>query len=135
MEINSNITGVLFLASGLCYATPSSFEACSRPELNSLDVYECSTRETKRADRALNESYIVLTDLIAAEYHSDIKAGNELLNKIRDSQRAWIKLRDKNCLIETFVITPGTLAFETTRNSCITKETTLRTRYLNELRF
>ena len=59
------------------------------------------------ADAGLNESYKNLISRAKTQYQEDTKLGNDFLAKLKDSQRVWIKLRDKNCALEAFEIEVG----------------------------
>ncbi|WP_281290840.1 lysozyme inhibitor LprI family protein [Pigmentiphaga aceris] len=108
---------------------------CADSDMNNQQIYECSRQKIIDADAELNRSYKMLNDSISSGYKADPKLGNELLEHVKKSQRAWITVRDENCAIESFVITPSTPAFAATRNLCLARESFARSRYLKELMF
>lgn len=98
-------------------------------------MYGCSKYKVESADKELNDIYKDLNYRISIEYKADPKLGEELREYIRKSQQAWINLRDANCAIEGFVISPESQAFEVIKNNCLARETIERTLYLKSLRF
>lgn len=110
-------------------------ELCALEQMESQQIYECSKRAATDSDEALNSAYKKLNQQITADYKGDPIQGKKLLDHIIKSQRIWIDLRDENCAIENFLISPGTQAFDTTRNFCFARESTERTEYLQGLRF
>lgn len=118
-----------------CQAQLSLPNSCLNDRMDSQDIYNCSKYKRAEADSILNNVYKKLNEKITTDYKASPLSGNILKGYIKKSQRTWINLRDENCTIETFVMTPGTPAFETTKNICIARESTERARYLKDLRF
>jgi uncharacterized protein YecT (DUF1311 family) len=58
---------------------------------------------------------------------------DEYIQKIKESQRLWIKLRDADCALETFQIEIGPQAYETTLNNCIARMSDERSNYLEHI--
>ncbi|VVO36410.1 lysozyme inhibitor LprI family protein [Pseudomonas fluorescens] len=126
---------VMLFGFGVCYADSVYPDLCLSGGMDSQDVYECSKYKVEGAGKVLNDIYKDLNNRISIEYKADPKLGEELREYIKKSQRAWINLRDANCAIESFVISPETQAFETIRNNCVARESIERARYLKSLRF
>lgn len=103
--------------------------------VDSQTVYECSKRRADDSDLELNRAYKELVDRVISAYKADPRLGDELLSRIKASQRIWIKLRDGSCSIETFIIAVDTQAFETTKNNCLARASTERAHYLKNLSF
>ncbi|NWE13867.1 lysozyme inhibitor LprI family protein [Pseudomonas yamanorum] len=120
---------------GFCHAEPAPDEVCSSINMDSRAVYECSKLKVKSSDIAINKTYKELNERIDFDYSSDALLGEKLKGHIKQSQRAWIKLRDENCAIESFIISPDSQAFETTNNYCFARESYSRSEYLKNLRF
>lgn len=125
---------LLFFVSGFCLAG-SDFSPLCTTGGDAQGIYECSKLEVKKADGALNVSYRILIDKVRADYKVDPVQGEKLSEQIRRSQRAWINLRDANCSVESFVISPETQAFEVIKNLCVARESAQRKAYLDNLKF
>ncbi len=95
----------------------------------------CLKSKAIEADKLLNQSYAELHKNIAERLIDNPVLISVLQEQIKKSQRAWIKLRDENCAIETFIFLPGEQIFNAVKNACLTRETIDRTLYLNNLSF
>jgi len=124
----------VFISVG-CHAASSSPVMCADSDMNNQQIYECSRQKIIDADAELNRSYQALSDRISKAYTADTQLGNELKAHVTKSQRAWITVRDENCLIESFVISRGTPAHEATKNLCLARESLDRSRYLKDVAF
>lgn len=131
MKARTKIAASLLLACYAKYAT-SGEPSCSALTA-SQEVFLCSVQERSRSDRALNNSYHDSLARVQSAYENDPTLGRELRMKIIASQRAWIKLRDANCSLESFGATQGSQAFETTLNNCIAKMSKERAAYLESV--
>ncbi|NWC91943.1 MULTISPECIES: lysozyme inhibitor LprI family protein [unclassified Pseudomonas] len=120
---------------GFCHAEPAPDEPCSPINMDSQAVYECSKLKVKSADTAINKAYKELNKQIDFDYGTDPLLGEKLKGHIKQSQRAWIKLRDENCTIESFIISPESQAFEAIKNYCLARESDSRSEYLKSLKF
>lgn len=120
---------------GLSYAElfPPSSGSCEI--VDDQTVNHCLQRRMRDADKLLNQVYIDLHDEIATRLNTDPALISALKEHIKKSQRAWVRLRDENCAIETFIFLPGEQIFEAVKNDCLARETINRARYLNELSF
>jgi len=83
---------------------------CSEITSN-LQVVPCSEAAKKTADNQLNTSYHQLMARLESQYLADPKLGEEYSATVKESQRAWIKLRDTNCAVEAFEIEAGKPAY------------------------
>ncbi|WP_458729729.1 lysozyme inhibitor LprI family protein [Pseudomonas brenneri] len=127
--------GLLFSVCGVCYAEDAPLDQCSSNDTVSQDVYECSKQKSREADLELNYAYRALNDKVTKDYKAAPMLGEQLKGHIKKSQMAWIRLRDENCAVESFVISPETQAFETTRNYCIARGSRDRAQCLSNLSF
>jgi uncharacterized protein YecT (DUF1311 family) len=64
---------------------------CKSQDLSMLEMTECADQDAKRADTELNTVYAALRKTIDP-------ASQE---RLRDTQRAWIAFRDKECVFRT----------------------------------
>ncbi|ARU90465.1 lysozyme inhibitor LprI family protein [Pseudomonas sp. M30-35] len=120
------------LISNYCIADTSTIDLCNNIA-SSQQIYDCSKLERLTADKQLNTTYQNLISNINYQYKNDLKLKNELIQNIKTSQRIWIKLRDSDCGLESFEIEPGTQAYETTINKCVSRLSELRSEYLRSL--
>jgi uncharacterized protein YecT (DUF1311 family) len=123
------------LGSEVVRASSSSLEECLSKEVLSGGGYECSKFRLKNSDYKMNRIYSGLITAIGLEYRPDPELGKKLVTHIKNSQRAWLVVRDENCLVEAFVIDPAKQAYEEIRNNCLARETESRSDYLEGLRF
>src|SRR5215467_10826975 len=86
---------------------------------NQIDMDECTGKEYKAADAALNRVYNQLMSKLEGEHKT----------KLKDAELAWIKYRDANCDCATFLNLGGTI-YPTVNNICLTTMTNNRTKEL-----
>src|SRR3990167_55940 len=115
--------------SSAAYCTEHRKNPCDSVE-HSQQILECSIQNKTKADNKLNEEYRTLTKRINSQYQANKTLGTEYISTKKNSQRAWIKLRDTNCALEAFEIETGSQAHTTTINQCIARMSSERTQYL-----
>lgn len=98
---------------------------------SSSQVVPCSEAAKNSADSQLNTSYHQLMARLESQYSVDPKLGVEYSTQVKESQRAWIKLRDTNCAVEAFEIEVGKPAYVAVVNNCIAKMSRERSAYLD----
>ena len=100
---------------------------------SSLEMVPCSEAAKKAADAQLNVSYKQLMARLESDYRADPALGAEYAAKVKESQRAWLKLRDANCPLEAFEIETGMPAHVFAVNSCIARMSRERSVYLDKI--
>ncbi|EAU0218293.1 DUF1311 domain-containing protein [Salmonella enterica subsp. enterica] len=75
----------------------------------------------------LNEIYRRFLSTIRKKYMSQPHSGAEFVEKIKLSQRAWIKFRDANCIGYTFPNDEASQTYDTAMYSCKNNITLKRT--------
>ncbi|WP_249384209.1 MULTISPECIES: lysozyme inhibitor LprI family protein [Pseudomonas] len=100
---------------------------------SSLEMVPCSEAAKKAADAQLNVSYKQLMSRLESDYRADPALGVEYAAKVKESQRAWLKLRDANCPLEAFEIETGMPAHVFAINSCIARMSRERSAYLDKI--
>lgn len=98
---------------------------------SSMQVNQCAEIARNAADLKLNASYKKLMVRFESQQKRDPEQGKVFMAMARDSQRAWIKLRDTNCPLEATDIEPGVAAHVVTTNTCITRMSLERAAYLD----
>jgi uncharacterized protein YecT (DUF1311 family) len=99
----------------------------------SRQVDKCSDVSKVAADSQLNTSYHQLMARLETQYRAEPDTGAAYTAKVKEAQRAWIKLRDANCPLEAFEIKPGTSAYVTTVNNCIARMSRERSVFLDNI--
>lgn len=99
----------------------------------SQQVDKCSEVSKIAADSQLNTSYHQLMARLETQYRAEPDTGTAYTAKVKEAQRAWIKLRDANCPLEAFEIKPGTSAYTTTVNNCIARMSRERSVFLDNV--
>lgn len=100
---------------------------------SSQQVFECSKIEKEQADRLLNAAYNKLKARISKQYGSELSLRDSFIQRVRESQRLWVRLRDADCDLEVFEIEEGTQAYETTLNKCVARLSVERAAYLEKI--
>lgn len=100
---------------------------------SSLEMVPCSEAAKKAADAQLNVSYKQLMSRLESDYQADPALGAEYAAKVKESQRAWLKLRDANCPLEAFEIEVGKPAYVAVSNLCIARMSRERSAYLDKI--
>ncbi|MCU0090847.1 DUF1311 domain-containing protein [Pseudomonas koreensis] len=99
----------------------------------SSQVDRCVEAVRKEADSQLNASYKKLLARFESQQRTDPEQGKALVAMARESQRAWIKLRDTTCPLEATEIEPGMAAHVTTINNCMARMSLERAAYLDTI--
>ncbi|MFJ7796788.1 lysozyme inhibitor LprI family protein [Pseudomonas sp. NPDC096950] len=97
----------------------------------SAQVPQCAEIMRKAADVKLNTSYRKLMARFESQQRVNPEQGKVFMGMARDSQRAWIKLRDTNCPLEATDIEPGVAASIAVINTCIARMSLERAAYLD----
>ena len=126
------MVATLLVASVTSYAADPGNNFC-KEVVDSQKVFDCSVYEKARADKELNNLYRNLLERVSSQYKSNRMLGDDYIQRIKSSQRLWIKLRDADCTLEAFQIEAGTLAYETTMNYCVVRMSDKRSRYLERI--
>lgn len=92
---------------------------------------ECLEADRKNADARLNASYKKLMSRFESSPEPDLTKTN--MAAAKESQRAWIKLRDTTCPLETTAVAPGSQAYSQVLNKCITRMSLERAAYLDAI--
>lgn len=100
---------------------------------SSLEMLPCSEAAKKAADAQLNVSYKRLMTRLESDYRTDPALGADYSAKVKESQRAWLKLRDANCPLEAFEIEVGKPAYVAVSNLCIARMSRERSAYLDKI--
>ncbi|GGJ98743.1 lysozyme inhibitor LprI family protein [Pseudomonas matsuisoli] len=107
----------------------SAYQAC-KDIATSQQFLECSLERKEESDKKLNFAYRRLIKNIKTQYSNNSNSLAEYLSKIKNSQRAWITLRNENCALESFEIEEQSQAHVTTLNNCEARMSKERTEYL-----
>jgi uncharacterized protein YecT (DUF1311 family) len=99
----------------------------------SAQVDQCAERAMKEADSQLNSHYHQLIARLETQYHSEWELGAAYLARVKEAQRAWVKLRDANCAVGAFEIETDNPAYATAVNNCITRMSQVRSVELDKI--
>jgi len=110
------------------------FFVSASPECDDIttsnQVYICSKLSLNESDIKLNDEYKSLLLAVKSKYKFHEVLGNEYIDKLRLSQRAWINFRDKNCDLLSYQMDIKSQAYETSINSCKDRMTQVRVKEL-----
>ena len=121
------------LSFGCLFASFAMAEDDCKEITVSAQVDRCVEAARKEADTQLNASYKKLLGRFESQQRRDPEQGKALVAMARESQRAWIKLRDTTCPLEATEIEPGVAAHVTTVNNCMARLSLERAAYLNTI--
>lgn len=126
---------VRFLVLGLVAAqvtAASGNDNVCEGQSSSAALLRCAERSKKEADKKLNDSYkMLLGRLLRQHDNSDFSKG--YAEKVRASQRLWIRQRDVDCQLKTFEVDPGSWADVVITDFCIVKLSNSRVEFLNSI--
>lgn len=94
---------------------------------------ECMRGYSKAADQALNFEYKALKNKISTSFPADDLDLPPLLKSITEAQRAWVKYRDLNCNVESWVGGDATPENEMLTNKCVGRMSYVRAQELHEI--
>ena len=114
----------------LCASIAHAEDDCKIITL-SWQVDQCIEADRKAADAKLNASYKKLMARFESQQKRDPDQGKAFMAIARESQRAWIKLRDTTCPLEATEIDPDAVMHSTSINSCIARMSLERAAYLD----
>lgn len=97
----------------------------------SWQVDVCVKADREKADAKLNASYKKLMARFESQQKRDPEQGKAFMAIARESQRAWIKLRDTTCPLEATDIDPDAVMHSTSINSCVARMSLERAVYLD----
>lgn len=129
----NRIVRFIALSLGMLCALYAHAEDECKVITSSLEFNQCVAAELKRADANLNASYKKLMARFEVQQKRDLEQGKAFMAIARESQRAWIKLRDTTCPLEATDIDPDTALHSTTVDSCITRMSLERAAYLDRI--
>ncbi|AUY24091.1 MAG: lysozyme inhibitor LprI family protein [Mixta calida] len=115
----------------------ASFNVFSSDDCSSAnddaDVNSCSLQQKKNAEVELNKEYSEAKKRLAVSFDADKKLLNEYLTLLLESQRGWLKYRDAQCKIESFMADESTPVYESINDSCIARLDKGRTAQLKNM--
>ena len=121
------------LSFGLLFASTAFAEDTCKVITVSWQYLECIEAEGKAADAKLNASYKKLMARFASERAEDPAEAEAFMAIAKDSQRAWLKLRDTTCLLEATEVQPGSQAQSLMVSLCKARISLERAGYLDAI--
>jgi uncharacterized protein YecT (DUF1311 family) len=126
---------VAFIVSS--FSLVSAAEDACLENASSAQIAKCAEVEMKKADAELNESYKAVIERASSryifQYQSQPEINKAFLEKLKDSQRAWIKLRDTNCSLEGFENEWDKVSYAADMNRCVARMSLERAKYLDTI--
>ncbi|WP_050549265.1 lysozyme inhibitor LprI family protein [Pseudomonas sp. GM79] len=107
-------------------------DACDKITTSSQGE-RCSVSSKSAADLQLNISYQQLMVRLEGGNRTDPVVAAGYMAKVKESQRAWIKLRDTDCLLDAFEAEPGSSAYVTAVNNCVASMSRDRSAFLDNI--
>lgn len=99
----------------------------------SAQLDACVHKKMVTSNALLLNEFVSFKKRVKRVYAADLKLGNELIEKVRKAQDAWIAFRGKNCSVDAFEVEEGTPAYITTVNNCIIRMNAKRIEELKKL--
>ena len=107
-------------------------DACNKVSADG-ELYQCSMQQKTLAEDELNKQYAAAKKRIAQEYGNEPKLAEDYLHILLDSQRGWLKYRDGQCNLESYLTEAGTSTHETLYSKCISRVDMVRVQQLKEI--
>ncbi|WP_339496169.1 lysozyme inhibitor LprI family protein [Pseudomonas sp. RA_105y_Pfl2_P56] len=130
-----NVARLMFFAFMAMSVSSVSFAQDADCEAVAGQRAECAEEAMKAADRVLNDRYEALIERAGSRYIFQYQSRHEehkaFLDRLKNSQRAWIKLRDSNCRLEGFENEWDKPSYSADLNRCTAKMSLERALYLD----
>ncbi|WP_052696957.1 lysozyme inhibitor LprI family protein [Pantoea sp. SM3] len=88
---------------------------------NDGGVFACFNSAKQAAEKTLNREYIAAKKRINAEYSASMADLKSYMTTLTDTQRGWLKYRDGQCSLESFMAEKGTLTHDTLTDKCVAR--------------
>jgi uncharacterized protein YecT (DUF1311 family) len=128
---------VLYLVLGLSLSSIAYSKAECTEDGTKISAVACAENAKIQADTQLNDSYKELNDRAESryilQYQSQPDIQKKFIAQLKDSQRAWMKLRDTNCPLELFESEWDKVSYAIGVDNCIAKMSLERAAYLNKI--
>ncbi|QDY40872.1 DUF1311 domain-containing protein [Candidatus Pantoea soli] len=123
----------LFSISILAASLPSFAQGNCDSAVSDAEINACYSLDKTNAENKLNNEYSEAKKRINKEYSSS-SSDMENYNKILiESQRGWLKYRDGQCELESYLAEKGTITHDTLYNRCIARIDEARTSQLKSM--
>lgn len=96
-------------------------------------ILPCTQDKRIESDNGLNKSYVAARKRIHKYNGSDEESLKLYLDKLKHSQRAWIRFRDENCALEAFEFEQGSVMDSVAKNLCAAGMSDERAKFLDEV--
>lgn len=99
----------------------------------SASIQPCTEAKRIESDIGLNKSYVAARERIHKYNGADDESLKGYLDKLKRSQRAWIRFRDENCELEAFEFEQGSVMDNVAKNLCAAGMSDERVEYLDRV--
>ena len=111
---------IVFLFIGVLQNYANAEDVCGKA-VNDGEVFSCFKSAKQTAEKTLNEEYLAAKNRIAAEYSASPAALQSYTLTLTESQRGWLKYRDGQCNLESFMAEKGTVTYDTLKEKCVAR--------------
>lgn len=111
---------IIFLFIGVLQNYANAQGECSKVA-NDGEVSACFNSAKQAAEKTLNREYIAAKKRINAEYSASPADLQRYTATLTDTQRGWLKYRDGQCRLESFMAEKGTLTHDTLTDKCVAR--------------
>ncbi len=111
---------VLFVFMVVLLNNANAQDICSHAVIDS-EISSCFKSAKLAAEKTLNEEYLAAKKRIDAEYSASSADLQFYMLTLTESQRGWLKYRDGQCHLESFMAEEGTVAHDTLTEKCIAR--------------
>lgn len=99
----------------------------------SASIQPCTEAKRVESDNGLNNSYVAARERIHKYNGADDESLTRYLDKLKRSQRAWIRFRDENCELEAFELELGSVLDNVAKNLCAAGMSDERAEFLDRV--
>ncbi len=85
------------------------------------EISSCFKSAKQAAEKTLNEEYLEAKKRIDAEYSASPTDLRNYTSTLTESQRGWLKYRDGQCNLESFIAEKGSITHDTLTDKCVAR--------------
>ncbi|MFK8331413.1 lysozyme inhibitor LprI family protein [Pseudomonas sp. BJa5] len=113
------------------HASEEDSTPCDNVETDQQN-YDCALFSRTTAERELDAAFADLLERIKEQYAGQEAKISDLSKRLNSAETLWKQVRDADCKVETFDLTPGK-PFDAALNTCLAQRSDDRSEYLQTL--
>lgn len=102
-----------------------AYDKCDNA-ISDAEINECYNSKKIESEHNLNNEYSNAKKRISEAYSSSSSDSENYINILLESQRGWLKYRDGQCELESYLAEKGTVTHDSLYNKCLSRIDDLR---------